>query len=133
MDKIASSRILLRAVRELEASLIKPYEERSATVEVDFLSAVREVSLFSRVVFKDLASRKGQQISAGGAWGAAIALGDFDQALRFLDMDIDDHKRDGRDLDRLAESVTLSLQNSDRSERWDALLAQIKTAKTNSN
>jgi|GEM_PF-3651167 len=132
MDKIASARILLKAVRDLEASLTKPYEELSATVQSDSLNAVTEVSHFSRVVFKDLASRQGQQISARGAWGAAVAVGEFDEAFRFLDMDIGDHKRDGRDLARLGESVALSLQNSNRSERWDVLLAQVETAKADS-
>lgn len=129
MDKIASARLLLKAVKDLEASLLKPYEEYPANPETEFLNALTSVSFFSHVVFKDLVSRQGQQISANWAMLAAIALGDFDVAYRFLDIEILDITNEGQDLAQLEDIVATALKNHNRSERWQALLTKIERSK----
>ena len=131
MDKISSSRMLLKAVKDLEASLLKPYEEYPAKEpEHDFLNAIASVTFLSRIVFKDLVLRQGEQISANWAMTAAISLGDFQEASRFLDVEIADLVEQGQDLAKLEETVAMALKNHSRSERWQELLTQIENAKT---
>jgi len=130
MNKIRSTRALLKAVKNLEASLLKPYDEYSANPETDFLNAIQNVSFFSRIVFKELVSRQGSNISANWAMSAAIAVGDYDEACRFLDVEILDLTNEGQDLVQLESMVSNALKNHNRSERWQALITQIVMSKT---
>lgn len=130
MNNIKSAQLLLKAARDLEESLLKPYEEFPENPKTDFLNAVVAVSFFSRIVFNDLVSRQGENMAASWAWRAAVAVGDLDEASRLLDVEILELKREGHDLEELEDTVALSLKNHKRSNRWETLLIQIEKAKT---
>ncbi|NHM19485.1 hypothetical protein [Tritonibacter mobilis] len=128
MKDISTTRALMKAVKDLEASLILPYKVHPENPETDFLNAASSVAFFSRIVFKDLVARQGTEISARWAFSAAIALGDLEEARRFLRIEIDDIKSEGLHLDQLRESTELLLRNHGRSERWSVLLSEIAAA-----
>lgn len=125
MKDISATSALMKAVKDLEASLLLPYEAHPKNPETDFLNAASSVAFFSRIVFKDLVARQGSEISASWALSAAIALGDLEEARHFLRIEIDDMKSEGLQLDQLRESTELSLRNHGRSERWNVLLSEI--------
>ena len=128
MKDIKSTRLLLKALRDLEASLTKTYEPHPNNPKTDFLNAASSVAFFSRMVFKDLVARQRAEISASWALGAAIALGDLEEATRFLEIEIVDIKSKNLDLKQLRESTELAMRNHGRSERWNQLLMRIEDA-----
>ncbi|WP_300013555.1 hypothetical protein [uncultured Roseobacter sp.] len=128
MKDISATRALMKAVKDLQASLLLPYEAHPRNPETDFLNAAASVAFFSRIVFKDIVALQGTEISASWALNAAIALGDLDEARQFLRIEIDDMKSEGIHLDQLKESTKLSLRNHGRSERWNVLLSEIAEA-----
>jgi len=128
MKDIKATRALMKAVQDLEASLLLPYKMHPDNPETDFLNATESVAFFSRLVFKDLVARQGAEISASWALRAAIALGDFEEASRFLGVEIDDMKEESLGLEQLRKSTELALRNYARSERWNQLLSRIDEA-----
>lgn len=128
MNDIPAARALMKAVKDLEASLLLPYEAHPKNPDTDFFNAASSVAFFSRIVFKDLVARQGTEISASWALNAAIALGDLEEAHRFLRIEIEDMKSEGLHLDQLRESTEASLRNHGRLERWNELLSAITEA-----
>lgn len=128
MKDIKSTRLLVKALRDLEASLLKTYEPHPNNPETDFLNAASSVAFFSRIVFKDLVARQGAEISASWALGAAIALGDLEEATHFLEIEIADMKSENLDLKPLREGTELAMRNHGRLEQWNQLLMRIEDA-----
>ena len=128
MKDLPVTRLLMRAVEDLKASLLLPYEVYPDKAETDFLNAVSSVAFLSRIVFKDLIARQGTEIMAFWALQAAIALGDLEEARRFLRIEIAEMRSEGLELDQLRETVEVSLRNHGRSERWNVLLSEIAAA-----
>lgn len=128
MKNIKSARLLVKAARDLEASLQKTYEPHPVNPETDFLNAAADVAFFSRIVFNDLVKRQGPNISTSWALRTAIAIGDFDKANRFLDVEIIDMKSENLDLAQLREIIELGIRHHGRSERWKQLLSRIDEA-----
>ena len=128
MKDLPVTRLLMRAVEDLKASLLLPYEVYPDKAETDFLNAVSSVAFLSRIVFKDLIARQGTEIMAFWALQAAIALGDLEEARRFLRIEIAEIRSEGLELDQLRETVEVSLRNHGRSERWNVLLSEIAAA-----
>lgn len=64
MKDIKSARLLVKAARDLEASLLKTYEPHPVDPETDFLNAAARVTFFSKTAFNDLVDRQGSNISA---------------------------------------------------------------------
>ena len=128
MKDINSARLLLKAVKDLEASLLKPYEVFPENPQTDFLNAATSVAFFSRIVFKDLVKRQGSEISACWALTTAIAVGEFEEAVRFLEIEIADLKSEKLDLSQLRETTEGAIRNHKRSARWNQLLARIDEA-----
>jgi hypothetical protein len=129
MKDIKSTRLLVKALKDLETSLLKPYDLHPDNPETDFLNAASNVAFFSRIVFKDLVARQGSEISASWALGTAIALGDLEEATRFLEIEIVNLKSEDIDLKQLRESTELAMRNHGRSDRWSELLLRIDDAK----
>lgn len=125
MRDIRSARPLLNAVRHLEAALQKRYDVTPEDPRTDFLNAVADVAFFSRIALRELADRQKDEITACWALSAAIALGDFDQAIAFLKMEIAQIEYDGGDLADLRETVRMALEAHSRSNRWNQLMVQI--------
>ena len=129
MKDIRSARLLLKAVKNLEASLQKPYQPFPEDPAQDFFTSVANVILFSGVVYKDLVAQKGENVLASGALSAAIALDEYDYALRFLKEDIALVAQEGGDIETLRELVELGLKNHNRSDRWNQLLLEFRDQK----
>lgn len=129
MIDIKSAQYLLRALNRLEVSLQKPYETYPDRAETDFLNAVSDVAFLSRVVFDDLVSRQGADISTNWALNAAIELGEFEASNRLLKAEILEIQQENGDLEELTDMVASKLKNAKRSERWNALLTSIESAK----
>ncbi|EBA17199.1 hypothetical protein RSK20926_09517 [Roseobacter sp. SK209-2-6] len=128
MKDIISSRLLLKAVRDLEASLLTAYETDPDNPETDFLNAAANVAFFSKIVFRDLVQRQDTEITACWALTTAIALGDFEEAIRFLEIEIDDYKKENLDLGQLRDETETTLRSFGRSKHWKQLLSRIDGA-----
>ena len=128
MKDIKSARLLLKAAKDLEASLLKEYEVQPDDPGTDFLNAAANVAVFSKIVFRDLVERQGSDICASWALRASIALGEFEEAARFLDMEIVDMKSESLDLRQLRETTESAMRNHGRSARWKQLLLRIDQA-----
>ncbi len=128
MKDIKSSRLLVKASRDLETALLKAYEVHPDNPETDFLNAAASVAFFSKIVFRDLVERQGSEICASWALRTSIALGEFEQAARFLQIEIIDMKSENLDLRQLKESTESAIRNHGRSARWKQLLSQIDEA-----
>jgi len=126
MKDIVASITLLKAVRDLEVSLQKSYDTKPENPETDFLIAAGNVAFFSKIVFKDLVARQGEEISASWATSLAIALGEFEEACSFIDRDVLQAKQEGVDLNIIRENIEMSLRNHGRSPRWRELLSRIR-------
>lgn len=128
MKDIGSARLLLKAVKDLEESLLKSYEVFPENPQTDFLNAATSVAFFSRIVFKDLVERQGLEISACWALTTAIALGELEEAIRFLEIEMSYLKSEEQDLTQLRETTESSIRNHKRSARWNLLLSRIDEA-----
>ncbi len=128
MKDIESSRLLLKAVKDLEASLHTAYEIYPVNPETDFLNATANVAFFLRIVFKDLVKRQESEISTSWALITAIALGEYEVAVRFLDTEIAEMQSENLDLKQLKESVEVTMRDYGRSDRWNQLLLRIDEA-----
>ncbi|MEP0191991.1 MAG: hypothetical protein ABJE00_16460 [Erythrobacter sp.] len=128
MKDIKSSRLLLKATKNLEASLHTEYEVYPDNPETDFLNAAANVAFLSKVVFKDLVTRQGAEISANWALNTAISLGEYEIAVRFLDTEISDMQRENLDLKELKESIAVTMKNYGRTKPWNQLLLRIDEA-----